>query len=172
MYESLTRGLGWNEPEGWYDIANAAGACNLRGPSGSPREICFNNTPQDAEIAYQSRCTRISSFFSDSPVGCNDGQGAVWCCPEGYPREYMRDVPSDVSIYEEARRRHLEEEPASPPGQLPPDRRPDGGTPRPVSQHTFLTRLSHPGAIAAIALLGGGGALFFFMRRRRGRRYR
>ncbi len=66
----------------------------------------------------------------------------------------------------------LEEEPAPSEPPPPPDEPATPDRPSVVPQHTFFTSLSHPGAIALLALLAGGGAMFFFARSRSGRRRR
>ncbi|MHC4297760.1 MAG: hypothetical protein ACYS7Y_10705 [Planctomycetota bacterium] len=163
MYEKVSRGLGWNEPEGLHDLYFLSGACNLRGPSGSTREICFDTTAEDEEIARQAGCSPLQALFSDETVGCNNDRGRLWCCPEGYPREYLREIPPEVSVYEQEQKRLLEQAPMTQP---PSDTTPSSVS-SPVSRHTFWTRLTHPGALAAIGVLAGSGVLFYFMQKRR-----
>ena len=165
MYERT--GMGWSELT-WWEKARMLGiACNVEHGSTKPRSVCFKNTPQDIEIANLNRCVRYPGGHCE-----RDGvEGQIWCCPEGYPRDYLERIPPEVSAYEEERRRWLEQEPQSQQPQQPQATLPPAGDPVPVSQHTFFTRLSHPGALAALGLLAGGGVLFFLAGRRNSRRY-
>lgn len=168
MYER--KGLGWSEPGGW-DAVSVAAQCNLRGPSGKPREICFDTTPEDEAIAHQSGCTRLEGLLQPGTyTTCNGDRGNFWCCPDNYPRDYMENIPSDVSSYERERLRLLAQDPSTAtPGSPAPDAQ-DQRDPRPGHRHTFWTRLTHPGAIAAMVAIAGGGTLFYFLKRRRGQR--
>lgn len=172
MYE---RGMGWVAPSlfSWAGLWSA-GECNISGPSGKPREVCFQETPEDVAIANASGCTRYHQTGSqERQRKCPGDLGFVWCCPEGYPREYMRNIPSDVSSYEEERRRLLEQEavtqePGTTPESTPST--PAPSVPAPIAQHTFWTRLTHPGALAAFGVVAGAGVLFYIISRRRSRR--
>ena len=176
MYERTRADLGWYEPSGW-EWFNVGGACDdywgfrhIEGERGhgKPREICFRNDPEDEQIAHNSGCTKLPPRFAwtgRTHVSCDDEKGTIWCCPENYPQEYMQNIPSDVSSYEEERQRLLAQEPAAPGDQQPET--PDSPTPAPVSRHTFWTRLTHPGAITAMAAIAGGGALFYYLKHRR-----
>ena len=166
MYEYLRRGLGWSELSWWEKAQRLGIHCNFDHPD-KPRPVCFEDNSQDEQIANVNRCVRYPGGSCER----NNRAGSIWCCPEGYPREYMQDIPSDVAIYEEERRRLLEQEPVTPQPTQSTVTPSTSSQPAPVSRHTFLTRLTHPGAIAAITLLAGGGAFFYLMRRRQAWRY-
>ena len=167
MYER-TKGLGWSEAPWSYEIATLGLNCELHTRWRKPRSVCFENNPEDEQIAHANQCTR----YPNSPCTTQGREGSTWCCPDGYPRDYMRDIPSDVASYEAERRRLLAQEPASPQPEepVPTPVLPPPSDPTPVAQHTFFTRLTHPGALTALAVLAGGGALLYTMYRRRARR--
>jgi len=164
MYERVQAGLGWDELS-WTDWFLYRGICGQRGSLVGDRthEVCFQETPEDQAIADAAHCIRYRNML-DSPKACGEN-GHIFCCPEGYPRPYMREIPPEASVYEAERERWLAQEPED--STLPQEPVDSEGADQPpsVPRHTFWTKLSHPGAMAALAVLGAGG-LFFLMRRR------
>lgn len=164
MYKRVKNGLGWSEAPWSWEVATLGINCELETAWEKPRSVCFENNPEDQQVANVNQCVRYHS----APCETQGRDGEIWCCPENYPRDYMQTVPSDVSSYDEERRRLLAQEPeTTTPGA--PDAS-DQRDPRPVSRHTFWTRLTHPGAITAMVAIAGGGTLFYLMKRRREQR--
>lgn len=147
MYEYIPSGLGWetvfetNFFGGRTDTPKRCMELTDRGvPASETEQRCFKDTVAERTLAIESECSRIGWFCETSGE-----RGETWCCPIGRPASQIPEgdvVPGDPSIV-----------------VIPPA----GGEPRPFSQHSFLSRLSHPGAIAAFGFIGVAAFLGYRM---------
>jgi hypothetical protein len=143
MYEYMPAGLGWETvyETNWYggQTETPKGCIELsdRGvPMAEAQTRCFKQTAAEQSLAIASECERVGWECE------TDGeQGSTWCCAPGRPDH---QVPEGEVI------------PGDPDVTVVP---PAGGDPRPLYQHSFMSRLSHPGAMAAIGLMAVVGYL-------------
>lgn len=138
MYEHTPAGLGWetifetNWLGGQTETPHHCMELVDRGvPGAEAQQRCFKETTAERQLATEAQCVRIGW-----PCETSGAAGSTWCCPPGQPD---RQVPEGQVI------------PGDPAVTIIP---PSGGDPRPVFQHSFLSRLSHPGAMMAIGLFG------------------
>jgi hypothetical protein len=143
MYEFSQSGLGWETvyETNWYggqtETPKSCLELQHRGVPGAEAQVrCFKETAAEQRLAIESECERIGW---ECETG--DEQGSTWCCAPGRPDH---QVPEGEVI------------PGEPEVTVVP---PAGGDPRPLYQHSFMSRLSHPGAIAAISLMAVVGYL-------------
>lgn len=136
MYEYTPAGLGWetvyetNWVGGQTDTPKQCIELADRGVPGVEAETrCFKGTSPEQRLAMEAQCERIGW-----PCETGREDGSTWCCPPGQPD---RQIPEGEVIFGE---------PDVTP--VPP------GDPTPGPQHSFWTRLTHPGALMAIGLLG------------------
>ena len=139
MYESLPGGLGWEtlyQTSLGFQTETPKPCIELqhRGVPGEEAEQrCFKATSAEQSLALESQCERIGW-----PCETGDEAGSTWCCPPGQPD---RQVPEGYVT------------PGEPEIVVP------SGDPRPVHQRSFLSKLSHPGALAALGLMAVAGYL-------------
>jgi len=137
MYEYMPSGLGWETlfERNWYGGQSETPLTCMelvdRGVSAAQaQQRCFKDTAPERTLAAQAECVRIGW-----PCQTSGEEGSTWCCPPGNPD---RQVPEGSVTPEEPEITVV---------------LPSGGDPRPLYQHSFWSRLSHPGAIAALGLV-------------------
>jgi len=147
MYEYMGAGLGWatvfetNWLGGRTDTPKTCIELSDRGvPAVETQQRCFKETVAERLLAEQSECVRMGYACDVS-----GDAGATWCCAVGRPASQL---PGGVVT------------PGEPEVVVVP---PPGGDPRPISEHTVLSRLAHPGALMALGLIGVAGFLGYRM---------
>lgn len=136
MYEHAAGGLGWETvyETNWLGgrTGTIRGCLELqhRGVPGAEAQTrCFKSTSPEQALAIQSECERIGA-----PCETGGESGSTWCCNPGQPERQLAE--GEVILGE----------PEVIP--VPP------GDPAPGARHSFWTKLTHPGALAAIGLMG------------------
>lgn len=143
MYEFSPIGLGWETvyETNWYggQTETPKSCLELQHRNVSAEEAhvrCFKQNEAEQRLAIESECVRVGWDCQ------TDGeQGSTWCCAPGRPDHQIAEgevIPGEPDVI-----------------VVPPT----GGDPRPLYQHSFISRLSHPGAMAAIGLMAVVGYL-------------
>jgi len=161
MYEYAQSGLGAWGTIGWW--SRWTGPCNCASNGGlaahgnRTNSVCFDESPESLVLANRHGCTR-GQYEGGRQTVCdlpNGHQGNCWCCPPTYPRAYEdgSDITPEERLYQQQQEQALNTEPVAPdPGNLPQDQ--GGSRPAPVQPISFARKLLHPGAIAAIVVVG------------------
>jgi hypothetical protein len=145
MYEYAPRGLGWETlyQTTWYGARSETpkpcwGLVHRGVSAEEAQQRCFKDTTAERALAVESECAPFG-------FGCRaDGDvGNIWCCPPGQPGHQLpagEVIPGEPEVT-----------------QVPePDREPPV-----VHQHTLMTRLAHPGAMAAFGVAALVGYLAY-----------
>lgn len=135
MYEHSPSGLGWETlyQTNWYggQTETPLRCIELqdRGVPGEEAEQrCFKGTSPEQTLAIQSECERIGF-----PCETGGEGGSSWCCAPGRPDRQLREgevFPGEPEVT-----------------VVPP------GDPTTGHRHSFMSKLSHPGALAALGLI-------------------